>query len=502
MDTDDFRYKICNASTGFSSIERFKERNQVKVFAHHVPMATLVELLADSILCFAAVMVAVTLLSHGQNGQVGASGVSTLALSHVWVPAAIFAGLMSLLYSFVGLYRRGAIAVSLQALFGRGMFALFMGFCVAYLALVYEGNGDYALPLASYVLPIMALGVVGVRSAVYVARSAALGARRVLIVGTGEAAHGVAAELGSSSSSRRTIIGFYPTVSDTPLPESGGLGAPVFSKVFSIDQVVQQHRIDEIIVAVREQRGGGVPMDQLLACRIRGIPVLDLAGFFERAKGEVPTDSLKASWLVYGHGFVQGGLRRFMKRAFDLISSSVLLMIASPIVLITALAIKLESPGAIIYRQERVGLGGRSFMCLKFRSMRSDAEKDGIARWAVKNDSRVTRVGALIRKMRIDEIPQLISVLKGEMSLVGPRPERPSFVAQLKEQIPFYDIRHSVKPGVTGWAQVRYSYGASVEDARRKHQFDLYYVKNNSLFLDLLVLVETVSVVLFREGAQ
>jgi exopolysaccharide biosynthesis polyprenyl glycosylphosphotransferase len=178
------------------------------------------------------------------------------------------------------------------------------------------------------------------------------------------------------------------------------------------------------------------------------------------------------------------------------------LTIASPVMLLTAIAVRLESRGPIIYRQERVGLGGRSFMCLKFRSMRTDAEKDGVARWATKNDSRVTRVGSFIRKCRIDELPQLISVLRGEMSLVGPRPERPSFVAQLHEQIPYYDIRHSVKPGVTGWAQVRYSYGASVEDARRKHQFDLYYVKNNSLFLDLLVLVETVSVVLFREGAQ
>ena len=170
--------------------------------------------------------------------------------------------------------------------------------------------------------------------------------------------------------------------------------------------------------------------------------------------------------------------------------------------LITAIAIKLESKGPVIYRQERVGLAGRSFMCLKFRSMRTDAEKDGVAVWATKNDSRVTRVGAFIRKTRLDELPQLISVLKGEMSMVGPRPERPTFVAQLKEQIPYYDIRHSVKPGVTGWAQVRYAYGASVEDALHKHQYDLYYVKNNSLFLDLLILFETVSVVLFREGAQ
>lgn len=190
------------------------------------------------------------------------------------------------------------------------------------------------------------------------------------------------------------------------------------------------------------------------------------------------------------------------KRVFDIVSSSALLLIASPVMLLTMIAIRLDSPGPIFYSQERVGLGGKLFMCLKFRSMRTDAEKDGIARWATKNDSRVTRVGAVMRKTRIDELPQLLSVLRGEMSMVGPRPERPSFVKQLKEQIPFYDVRHSIKPGVTGWAQVRYSYGASIDDARKKHQFDLYYVKNNSLLLDLLVLIETVSVVLFREGAQ
>jgi exopolysaccharide biosynthesis polyprenyl glycosylphosphotransferase len=216
----------------------------------------------------------------------------------------------------------------------------------------------------------------------------------------------------------------------------------------------------------------------------------------------VPTNSLKASWLVYGDGFVQGRARRLAKRTFDVVSSLILLILALPIMAITALAIRLESPGPIVYRQERVGLRGRPFMCLKFRSMRVDAEADGVPRWAARNDSRVTRVGAFIRKSRIDELPQLVSVLRGEMSMVGPRPERPAFVAQLRKDIPFYDLRHSVKPGVTGWAQIRYRYGASTEDARRKHQFDLYYVKNNSLFLDLLVLVETVTVVLFREGAH
>lgn len=472
-----------------------------KVFEHHVPMSTLLELLADGLFCFVAVMLAASQLQGGPFADQGAA----LSTSKALLLAGAFTGFMALLYSFAGIYRRGATNVSLASMLGRALFALLMGSLVAYLALEAEGDSSYALRMTAYALPVMAVGAITVRSVVYLARRASVGARRVLIVGTGPEARAVAAELSSpGSSSRHTVVGFFPTAPDSvdDVAMSTGAAPQVFTGHQSIVELVSQHRVDEVIVAVREQRGGAVPMDQLLDCRIRGVPVLDLAGFFERAKGEVPTDSLKASWLVYGHGFVQGRMRKLVKRVFDVVSSSLLLVIASPIMLITAIAIRLESPGPVIYRQERVGLGGRSFMCLKFRSMSTDAEKDGVARWATQNDSRITRVGALIRKMRIDELPQLVSVLRGEMSMVGPRPERPSFVNQLKAQIPFYDIRHSVKPGVTGWAQVRYSYGASVEDARRKHQFDLYYVKNNSLFLDLLVLIETVSVVLFREGAR
>jgi sugar transferase (PEP-CTERM system associated) len=468
----------------------------LKVFEHHVPMSTLFELLADGLLCFFAVLVAAMLLPMGSFSSRGVH----LPLTQLLMPAAAFSAFMALLYSFFGMYRRGAISVSSKALLGRALLAVVMGSCVAYLALEAEGGSGLALPLLASAVPLMLVGVAMVRGFVFLARRASVGVRRVLIVGTGTEAQGVARDLSAGGSTRHTVVGFYPAGPEAAFEVSADRS--VFSSSFTIDQIVQKHKVDEVIVAVREQRGGTVPMDQLLACRIRGIPVLDLAGFFERAKGEVPTESLKASWLVYGHGFVQGQLRTATKRAFDLVASLLLLAIASPVMLLTALAVRLESRGPIIYRQERVGLGGQSFMCLKFRSMRTDAEKDGVARWATKNDSRVTRVGSFIRKCRIDELPQLISVLRGEMSLVGPRPERPSFVSQLQEQIPFYDIRHSVKPGVTGWAQVRYSYGASIEDARRKHQFDLYYVKNNSLFLDLLVLVETVSVVLFREGAQ
>jgi sugar transferase (PEP-CTERM system associated) len=328
----------------------------------------------------------------------------------------------------------------------------------------------------------------------------AVGIRRVIIIGTGHDAQQVLADMRAGGQwSGYEVAGFFPTTEQCADPV-GDSSAPIFNRTQRLIDLVREHKVNDIIVAVREQRGGGVPMDQLLDCRISGVPVMDLAGFYERTKAEVPVDSLKASWLVYNNGFEQSHARQLSKRMFDIVTSGLLLVMTSPLMLLTAIAIKLDSRGPVFYTQERTGLAGKSFKCIKFRSMRTDAEKDGVARWATKNDSRITRVGSFIRKTRIDELPQLLSVLAGEMSMVGPRPERPSFVAQLREQIPFYDLRHTVKPGLTGWAQVRYAYGASLEDARRKHQFDLYYIKNNSLLLDLLVLIETVSVVLFREG--
>jgi sugar transferase (PEP-CTERM system associated) len=466
----------------------------LKVFQHHIPLGALAELLADALFCFVAVLLA----AQGLHATRADAAIDAVPLSHLLLPAAGFALLMSLLYSLFGMYRASAVAVGIGALLGRALLAIIVGAGIVYFVFNTHSFGGRAWAMVFHTLLYMVLGVVAVRLLFHVIPRAVVRAPRVLIVGMGSEALGVAADLRMPGRAQRTVVGYYPAGTD----EGVRIDARLFPRDTSLDALVRQHQIDEVIVAVREQRGGGVPMDQLLACRLQGTPVLDLAGFYERTRGQVPTESLKASWLVYGHGFVQGPVRTAVKRSFDVVCSSLLLAVASPVMLLTALLVKLDSPGPVIYRQERVGLGGRSFMCLKFRSMCSDAEGDGVARWASKNDARVTRVGAFIRKCRIDELPQLLSVLKGEMSLVGPRPERPSFVAQLREQIPFYDIRHSVKPGVTGWAQVRYSYGASVEDARRKHEYDLYYVKNNSLFLDLLVLIETVSVVLFREGAQ
>ena len=243
-----------------------------------------------------------------------------------------------------------------------------------------------------------------------------------------------------------------------------------------------------------------MPVGQLLDCKVEGIDVVDYQIFWERENGGIDIEALEPSWLTYSDGFRLSPLNNAMKRAFDIIVSLGLLVCALPVMAIAAVAVRLECPGPVLYRQERVGFGGKSFNILNFRSMRDDAERDGI-RWAANSDPRVTRVGHIIRKFRIDELPQLFNVLRGDMSFVGPRPERPFFVGQLAKAIPFYGERHSVKPGITGWAQVNSPYGASIEDAKQKLAYDLYYVKNRTLFLDLVILVHTVRVILFSEGA-
>lgn len=451
--------------------------------------------IADMVLCFAALLLAASTLT---------TRYATLPrpvpeLPLVLVGAAIFSLVMALAYAAVGLYRpKDMPALSKLARTG---FALLVGGYITSLSLRTVADRGYIEQLLPAALAYLTIGLVFVRGGFSLMRRVT-SLPRVLIVGTGSEALALASALQNSGVNPREVVGLYPTRSDAGTSAQDVLAnsPKIFSNTDAIHDVAARHGVQEIIVAVREQRGGGVPMDELLACRIRGILVVDLAGYSEKTRREVPIDSLKGSWLVYGRGFVQGAGRRAVKRSFDIVGSLLLLAVLSPIMVAAALAVRLDSSGSVIYRQARVGLGGRIFTCFKFRSMRSDAEKDGIARWASKGDSRVTRVGAFLRKTRIDELPQLVSVLLGEMSLVGPRPERPSFVEQLKDEIPFYEIRHTVKPGITGWAQVRYHYGASLEDAKRKHQFDLYYVKNNSLWLDLLVLVETVSVMAFWEG--
>ena len=325
--------------------------------------------------------------------------------------------------------------------------------------------------------------------------------RRVLILGVGRDAAMVKEALDNAGVRGLSVVGFYPIEADQQV-DAALPANKILPPSKSIGEIARQHNVSEIVLATRERRGGTLPLTDLLNCKLQGIKVTDLSSFFEQYHSKVRIDLLRESWFIFGDGFRQDKTRIFVKRAFDIVASSVLLILSLPIMLLAAIAIKLESAGPVIYRQERVGLGGKPFDVLKFRSMRADAEKDGKPQWAQAGDARVTAVGRLMRLTRIDELPQLITVLAGNMSLVGPRPERPYFVEQLVEQIPFYGARHSVKPGVTGWAQVRHHYGASVEDSSDKLQYDLYYVKNHTLFFDILVLFYSVRVVLLAQGSR
>jgi sugar transferase (PEP-CTERM system associated) len=321
---------------------------------------------------------------------------------------------------------------------------------------------------------------------------------RVLVLGTGSRVTRLAEY--AQRNPNHQVVGYVPTQpgrhyvpSPLILPRTPG---------DSLLSVAERHAVDKIVVGVRDRRSGGFPVQELLECRMKGIEVVELPTFFEREYRQVMLESLNPSWMVLGDGFRQGFFRNMAKRLFDLIVSTVLLLVSFPVLLLAAICIYLESGLPVLYRQERVGRGGRVLTVYKLRTMRKDAESGGTPQWAAADDDRTTRVGRFLRKSRIDELPQILNVLKGEMSLVGPRPERPVFVDQLVKQIPFYALRHSVKPGITGWAQVRYAYGASVDDAVEKLQHDLYYVKNNSLFLDIMVLIGTVEVVLWGRGAR
>ena len=271
----------------------------------------------------------------------------------------------------------------------------------------------------------------------------------------------------------------------------------------SILEIAQERKADEIVVALDERRGN-LPVKDLLEARLQGIEVIDLIEFLERGTGKIRVDLVSPGWLIFAPGFATSAWRRFSKRVFDLLLSLLLLAVAWPLMLIVAVVIKIEAGwGApVFYRQSRIGKDGKLFKVIKFRSMAVDAESDGKAVWAEKNDARITKTGGVLRNNRIDELPQVFNVILGHMSLVGPRPERPEFVEQLQRRIPYYAERHIVKPGISGWAQLQYGYGASEEDAIEKLQYDLYYIKNQGLVLDLLIVLQTVEVVLWGNGAR
>jgi sugar transferase (PEP-CTERM system associated) len=324
--------------------------------------------------------------------------------------------------------------------------------------------------------------------------------RRILVYGAGKRAGSIAKLRRRSDRRGFTVTGYVAADGD----EDGDV--PNGKKLATSTDLLkfcEQNNVDEIVVAMDDRRRS-FPMVQLLECRLEGVEIIDLISFLERETGKVRLDVLNPSWMIFSEGFRQGRIHSSLERAFDVFAGLVLLTLAMPVMLLTMIAIKVtEGPRAsLFYRQIRVGQYGRPFGVMKFRSMREDAESDGKPQWAQKNDSRVTRVGSFIRLTRIDELPQIINVLRGEMSFVGPRPERPEFVEQLNERIPYYRERHSIKPGITGWAQLCYPYGSSEQDAIEKLQYDLFYVKNHSLIFYMAILVQTVEVIVWGKGAR
>jgi sugar transferase (PEP-CTERM system associated) len=410
--------------------------------------------------------------------------------------AGVFTFIMLMSMSALGLYQTQA--ESFRTTFNRILIAYGMSLLLISLVFylfpeTYIGRGVLAWS------SVLALGsVLLLRLSFFWLTDIGLPKRRVLVLGNGAEAEAVIRSL-HKGASRQSVkyAGLYPVM---PERNADGVERPLNHDL--LRRTAEELKVSEIVIAVRERRGGVLPLRQLLDARLHGIKVMDLQSFYEREEGVLRIDSMRASWMIFGNGFDQGMTRDLVKRLFDLIASASLLLLALPILLLAMIAVVIDSGFPIFYSQERVGFGGRHFRILKLRTMRTDAEKGGQAVWAIAKDPRITRVGNFLRRTRIDELPQLWTVLTGHMSFVGPRPERQFFVDQLVEKIPFYDVRHSVKPGVTGWAQVRYPYGASLEDGLAKLQYDLYYVKNHSLFLDLMILVETIQVVLLGKGAR
>ena len=413
-----------------------------------------------------------------------------------YLGAAVFSVSMVLAMLIVGLY--SVRIVSLHTLIQRLLIAGFIALLAMSLAFyvshtVYVGRG-----VVMYSAALGMVGVVVVRTLFFWITGAAMLKRRLLILGSRDEANRIIALNNTDPRfSNILIMGFVEVSAEGCATDGYRQCDPA-----PLQRLVRDAQIDEIVLAVQQRRGGVLPLRQLLDCKLSGIKIVDLITFYEREVGILPLHNLRSGWLLTSDGFDVGGWRDVLKRMVDVLAALIILSLTFPLLLVAAFAVAIESGFPVFFRQERVGAGGKTFAMLKLRSMRKDAEADGTAQWACVNDPRITRVGRIIRATRIDELPQLLNILKGDMSFVGPRPERPAFVRQLLQEVAYYDLRHSIKPGLTGWAQVRYAYGASVAEAAAKLQYDLYYVKNHSLLLDLLIMVQTLEVIFLRKGAR
>ncbi len=452
---------------------------QLRLFRHFVPVSVVLLVSSDALL--------ITGAFYQMLSQSG--GTTPLVFGITSLPAQLAAGLSAAAVATmvsVGLYGEQAF-VDFRLLLSKIAVAFVLVLMLVLVSATYWGDRLQHLPDTAN-LPLKAtliwLGCISVtRGAFLITLGRGLLKRRIAVLGNGAQAARIANLVKSGANQHFVPVTFIR------MPGERGVasGNPVEWPEAGPDALAElgcELGASEIVVATDDRRG--LPVRQLLHCKLAGIRVTEFLDFWERETRTVDLEALRPSWLFYSDGFRCGVFDEFLKRAFDIVVSLALLVFSAPLLLVTACLIKLDSPGPILYRQERVGYRGRVFTILKFRSMRADAERDGGPQWAAKADPRVTRVGAIIRQLRIDELAQVLNVLRGDMSFVGPRPERPYFVANLAAVVPYYNERHWVRPGITGWAQINYPYGASIEDARCKLSFDLYYVKNRSIFLDFV----------------
>jgi sugar transferase (PEP-CTERM system associated) len=447
-------------------------------------------LLAEAAVVFGAIVGAVYLrlgLEDSQNELILRQGFLKAALATLFCLASFY---LFDLYDFVVMHDRRELVLRLVQALGLAWVALALAFYAFPQLMLGRGISLIALPLA--------LGMmVGWRVSIHWLLGHPDFGEKILIVGSGTFAVEVAREMLERPDAGYRIAGFVG--SDPELLGKSLINPRVIGLTSELDEVVRREGIDRIIVAMGERRGQ-LPTNELLQLSLAGtVNIEEGASFYERVTGRVSLNMIRPSWLIFSSRGRQARIAGITRNIVHRIVALVGALFSLPIAIVTAILIKLDSRGPVLYKQERVGKNGGAFTVMKFRSMRTDAEKAGPV-WASEDDDRTTRVGKIIRKLRIDEIPQFWNILRGEMDFVGPRPERPHFVSQLAEEIPYYEQRHLIAPGLTGWAQIKYPYGASVEDARQKLQYDLYYIKNQSLMLDAIILFETIKIILFGRG--
>ena len=460
----------------------------IRLFKHYIPHAVLLLGLIDLVLLFGAADLGWRL----RASQIGIDGGDTLG--RFWQLSG-FSAIMLMAMVAVGVYGADALR-SMRFATARLLVAVSLGIiALAFVDFLFGGHNFWRSVLA-YAMGGSIIVLVANRLIVGGILGAAAFRRRVLVLGAGMRADRLR-QLSDRPESGFVIVGYVAMTESQPV-----IGEAIArSAISNLTRHVENLNVSEVVLALEERRNS-LPLADLLRIKTTGVHVNDFSSFIERETGRVDLDTVNPSWLIFSDGFSSGrAISSAVKRLFDIAASSLLLILSAPVIALFALLVKLDSKGPAFYRQQRVGLFGQNFDVIKLRSMRTDAEVGG-AQFAQENDPRVTRLGRFIRKVRIDELPQTWSVLKGEMSFVGPRPERPQFVSELEEQLPYYAERHMVKPGITGWAQINYPYGANLEDSRHKLEYDLYYAKNYTPFLDLLILLQTLRVVLWSEGAR